>query len=97
MDAQSRFAKALRRVFPTTVASYSRFMARFARRQQGTGRTNCRLAAVLLSAACARRGGVHGQQCDISGDFVAGSIWLLLQQRWLMEQALGERNYETRR
>ena len=30
------------------------------------------------------------------GDFVAGSIWLLLQQRWLTEQALDERNYITR-
>ena len=47
-------------------------MARFARRQQGTGRTNCRLADVLSSAARARRGVVHDQQCDISGDFVAG-------------------------
>ena len=53
-------------------------------------------ADVLSSAARARRGGVHGQQCDIAEDFVAGSIWLLLQQRWLTEQVLGERNYETR-
>ena len=45
----------------------SRFMPRFARRQQGTGRTNCRLADVLSGVARARRGGVHGQQCDISG------------------------------
>ena len=66
----------------------SRFMARFARRQQGTGRTNCRLADVLSSAAHTRRGGVHGQQCEFSGDFVAGSIWLLLQQRWFTEQLL---------
>ena len=97
MEAQIRSAMALQRVFPTTVASYSRFMARFARRQQGTGRTNCHLADVLSSAARARRGGVHGQQCDISGDFVVGSIRLLLQQRCPTEQALGERNYETRR
>ena len=48
MDAQSRFAKALRRVLPTTVPSMN-FVARFARRQQGTGRTNCRLAEVLSS------------------------------------------------
>ena len=48
-DAQIGFADALRRVFPTTVASYSRFMVRFAKRQQGTGRTNCRLADVLPS------------------------------------------------
>ena len=52
---------------------------------------------MLSSAARARRGVVHDQQCDISGDFVVGGIWLLLQQRWLTEQALGERNYETRR
>ena len=49
IDAQIGFADALRRVFPTTVASYSRFMVRFAKRQQGTGRTNCRLADVLPS------------------------------------------------
>ena len=67
MDAQIMSAKALQWVFPTTVASYSRFMARFARRQQGTGRTNCRLPDVLSSAACALRVGVHGQQCDIWG------------------------------
>ena len=87
-----RWSESFRRRCP----AISRFMARFARRQQGTGRTNCRLADVLSSAAHARLGGVHGQQCDISGDFVAGSIWLLLQQRWLTEQTLGERNYETR-
>ena len=38
------------------------------------------------SAARVRRGSVHGQQCDILGDFVAGSIWLLLQQRWFTER-----------
>ena len=98
---QTRSAVALRQVrcrvaaLPTTVPAMN-FVARFASRQPATGRTNCRLADVLSSAARARRGGVHGQQCDIAGDFVAGSIWLLLQQRWLTEQALGERNYETR-
>ena len=92
---QTRSAVALRQVLPTTVPAMN-FVARFASRQPVTDRTNCRLADVLSSAARARRGGVHGQQCDIAGDFVAGSIWLLLQQRWLTEQALGERNYETR-
>ena len=52
-----------RRRWPATHVSW----LGFARRQQGTGRTNCRLADVLSSAARARRGGVHGQQCDISG------------------------------
>ena len=74
----------------------SRFIARFASRQQGTGRTNCRLADVLSSAARARRGCVHGQQCDISGGFVVDSIRLLLQQRWPTEQALAERNFQNR-
>ena len=60
MDAQIRFADALQRVLPMTVTRDSRFMARFARRQEGTGRTNCRLADVLFSSAHARRGGVHG-------------------------------------
>ena len=90
-------ARALQRVFPTTVASYLMFHGSVRQQATGTGRTNCRLADVLSSAARARCGGVHGQQCDIAGDFVAGSIWLLLQQRWLTEQALCERNYETRR
>ena len=36
MDAQIMSAMALQRVFPTVVASYSRFIARF--RQEATGR-----------------------------------------------------------
>ena len=92
---QIRSTDALRRVFPTTVASYLTSLAWFVRRQWGTGRANCRLADVLSSAARARRGGVHGQQCDIWGDFVAGSIWLLLQQRWFIEQRLCERKGST--
>ena len=36
MDAQIRFADALRRVFQTTVASYLMFMVRFARRPCAT-------------------------------------------------------------
>ena len=93
LGSPMRCDRSFRRRWP----AISRFMARFTKRQQGTGRINCCLADVLSSAARARRGGVHGQQCDILGDFVAGSIWLLLQQRWLTEQALCERNYETRR
>ena len=34
-------------------------------RQQGTIRTNCRLADVLSSAISVRGGGVYGQQCDM--------------------------------
>ena len=44
------------------------------KRRQGTVGTNCRLADALSSAVRARRAGVHGQQYDISGDFVAGRI-----------------------
>ena len=106
MDAQIGFADALRRIFPTVLVSHLAFRGRICQwaRYERMSVTfdlrqcaNCRLADVLSSAACARRGGVHGQQCDISGDFVVGGIRLLLQQRWLTEQALGERNYETRR
>ena len=82
MDAQIGFADALRRVFPMTVASHLTFHGSVSQEAQGTGRTNCRLADVLSSSARARRGGAHGQQCDISGDFVAGSVWLLLRRRW---------------
>ena len=42
-------------------------MARFVRRQQGTVKTNCRLADVLSSAVRARRGGVHGQHATFWG------------------------------
>ena len=97
MHAQVTTAKAFQRVFPTTVASYLTFHGSVRQEATGNRQGYCRLADVISSAAGARRGGVRGQQCDISGDFVAGSIWLLLQQRWLTEQALGERNYETRR
>ena len=41
--------------------------------------------------------GSMASSATFRGDFVAGSIWLLLQQRWLTKQALGERNYITRR
>ena len=49
------------------VPAISCLMARFVRRQQRTGRTNCRLADVLSGAVRARCGGVHGRQCDFSG------------------------------